>query len=38
MPLDLTARTVLALLIGPVAGLLVHGVYLVASRRSGSEK
>ena len=33
MPLDFTARTVLALLAGPVAGLVVHGAYLALSRR-----
>lgn len=34
MPLDFTARTCLALVAGPVAGLLVHGAYLARSPRS----
>lgn len=38
LPIDLTARTVLALLCGPTAGLLVHGSFLVGpalTRRPG---
>ncbi|TDW30700.1 lipopolysaccharide biosynthesis protein [Cryobacterium psychrophilum] len=34
MPLDFTARTCLALVAGPVAGLLIHGIFLATSRRS----
>ncbi len=33
LPLDFTARTVLALIAGPVAGLIVHGGYLASTRR-----
>jgi hypothetical protein len=34
LPFDLTTRTVLALLIGPVAGVLIHGAYLVVASRA----
>ncbi|MBB5642143.1 hypothetical protein [Cryobacterium roopkundense] len=34
MPLDFTQRTCLALVAGPVAGLLIHGIYLALSPRS----
>ncbi|HEY0258769.1 MAG TPA: hypothetical protein VGC18_02855 [Lacisediminihabitans sp.] len=33
LPVDFTVRTVLALFIGPVVGLLVHGGYLVRANR-----
>ena len=32
LPLDFTARTVLALLVGPATGLVVHGIYLLRAR------
>ena len=38
LPFELTTRTVLALLAGPVAGLLIHGLSLaVSSGRSAVE-
>lgn len=36
LPLEFTLRTILALLIAPAAGLIVHGAVLAASRRRGA--
>ena len=34
LPLDFTTRTILSLLVGPVAGVIVYAVYLVRAHRS----
>lgn len=36
LPVDFTAKTVLALVVGPLAGLVVHGASLAAGRRAVS--